>query len=32
VTEANFPALRLYQQAGFTARQRFDALVLDLRR
>ena len=31
VSEANEPALALYQSAGFTVRQRFDALVLERR-
>lgn len=29
VTEANTSAMRLYRQAGFTSRHRFDALVLE---
>ena len=30
VSEANEPAVRLYQAAGYTVRRRFDAVVLDL--
>jgi ribosomal protein S18 acetylase RimI-like enzyme len=29
VTEANEPAVRLYQRFGFLLRHRFDAMVLD---
>jgi ribosomal protein S18 acetylase RimI-like enzyme len=31
VTEANSPAVRLYERFGFSQRHRFDAMVLDTR-